>query len=308
MELSEEAGGSRPRFALTGRRKVMAFAVAVLASALAMSQADWPSLAEPAPTPSLNGGPNLCRVLDRVAVENGLPMPFFTRLIWQESRFNPRAQSWAGAQGIAQFMPGTAASRGLLDPFEPATALRESAAYLRELRNTFGNLGLAAAAYNAGPYRVTQWLGHDAALPEETVAYVQIVTGRSVWDWASPDATKLENAPAQQEANCDDVASLLTLPPAASAELPNAPWKPWGVQIAGAWTQGPVLAAFERIRRRFPEIIADREPLVLRVRPAFAPALHYVVRLGEDSAAAANRLCDRLRAAGGACDVTRNPH
>jgi hypothetical protein len=285
----------------------MAFAAAVLASALAMSQADLPSLAEPAPTPSLNGGPNLCRVLDRVAVENGLPMSFFTRLIWQESRFNPRAQSWAGAQGIAQFMPGTAASRGLLDPFEPTTALRESAAYLRELRNTFGNLGLAAAAYNAGPYRVSRWLAHDAALPEETVAYVQIVTGRSVWDWASADAAKWESAPGTQDANCDDVARLLTLP-APPAELPKPPWKPWGVQIAGAWNQGPVLAAFERIRRRFPEIIADRPPLVLRVRPAFAPALHYVVRLGEDSASAANRLCDRLRAAGGACDVTRNPH
>jgi hypothetical protein len=287
----------------------MAFAAAALASALAMSQADLPSLAEPAPTPSLNGGPNLCRVLDRFAVENDLPMPFFTRLIWQESRFNPRAQSWAGAQGIAQFMPGTAASRGLLDPFEPATALRESAAYLRELRNTFGNLGLAAAAYNAGPYRVTQWLEHKAALPEETVSYVQTVTGRSISDWAGPDAAKWENAPNPQDANCDDVALLLTLPPAAAAaELPSAPWKPWGVQIAGAWTQGPVLAAFERIRRRFPEIIADRSPLVLRVRPAFAPALHYVVRLGEDSAAAANLLCNRLRAAGGACDVTRNPH
>jgi hypothetical protein len=255
----------------------------------------------------MTGGPTLCRVLDRVAVDNGLPMPFFTRLIWQESRFDPHAQSSAGALGIAQFMPGTAASRGLVDPFEPTTALRESAAYLRELRTTFGNLGLAAAAYNAGPYRVSQWLAHRAALPDETVAYVEIVTGRSVFDWAAEDAAKLESTPVPQDIGCDDVARLLALPPAPVAAPPNGPWKPWGVQIAGAWTQGPVLAAFERIRRRFPEIFADRPPLILRVRPPFAPALRYVLRLGEDTAAAANQLCARLRASGGACDVLRNP-
>src|ERR1700730_1595281 len=83
---------------------------------------------------------------------NDLPEEFFTRLIWQESRFDPAAVSPAGAQGIAQFMPQTAAMRGLTNAFEPLQALRESASYLRELRLTFrGNLGLATAAYNAGP-------------------------------------------------------------------------------------------------------------------------------------------------------------
>jgi membrane-bound lytic murein transglycosylase MltF len=110
---------------------------------------------------------------------------FFTRLIWQESRFDPSQVSPAGAQGIAQFMPPTAAARGLADPFDPVTALQESASYLRELRNTFGNLGLAAAAYNAGAYRVSRWLSHAGSLPDETVDYVQIVTGRSVGEWAA---------------------------------------------------------------------------------------------------------------------------
>ena len=56
-------------------------------------------------------------------------------------------------------MPQTAAMRGLIDAFEPLQALRESASYLRELRTTFrGNLGLAAAAYNAGPGQVEAWL------------------------------------------------------------------------------------------------------------------------------------------------------
>jgi hypothetical protein len=285
----------------------MAFAAFVLASALALQPGDSPSLADPAPTPSLDGGPNLCRTVDSVAVRNELPMPFFARLIWRESRFEPRAQSWAGAQGIAQFMPLTATARGLADPFEPTRALEESAAYLRELRNTFGNLGLAAAAYNAGPYRVSQWLAHKSALPQETIDYVRIITGRSIGDWSSPDSANKEEAVLALGLGCDDVAGLLTLPPAAPlSPPPSAPWKPWGVQLAGAWTQGPVLAAFERLRRQFAQIVADHPPMVLRVRPAFAPALMYVVRIGADSPGEANQLCDRLKAAGGVCDVVRN--
>jgi soluble lytic murein transglycosylase-like protein len=92
--------------------------------------------------------------VEDAAAENGLPVEFFARVIWQESRFNARAVSPKGASGIAQFMPQTASWHGLADPFDPIEALRHSAAYLRELRDRFGNLGLAAAAYNAGPGRV----------------------------------------------------------------------------------------------------------------------------------------------------------
>ena len=62
-----------------------------------------------------------------------------------------------GAQGIAQFMPGTASERGLFDPFDPVSALPKAAEFLEELHHTFGNLGLAAAAYNAGPMVVGNW-------------------------------------------------------------------------------------------------------------------------------------------------------
>ena len=92
-------------------------------------------------------------------------------MIWQESRFQsdavgPVTRSGQRAQGIAQFMPGTASERRLLDPFDPVQALPKSAEFLSELRDQFGNLGLAAAAYNAGPHRVQEWLdgtGDDAA-------------------------------------------------------------------------------------------------------------------------------------------------
>ena len=94
---------------------------------------------------------DVCRALEQSAAENALPVEFFARVIWQESRFDARAVSAKGAEGIAQFMPRTASWHGLADPFDPIASLQHSAAYLRELLNRFGNLGLAAAAYNAGP-------------------------------------------------------------------------------------------------------------------------------------------------------------
>src|SRR6266852_2023503 len=130
----------------------------------------------------------ICAVLDRSASQNNLPLDFFTRLIWQESRFNPFSVSHAGAQGIAQFMPGTAHRVGLVDPFDPIEALPKSAALLRGLRVQFGNLGLAAAAYNAGPKRVEDWLAKRKLLPQETEAYVRIITGRSAQEWTSAEA------------------------------------------------------------------------------------------------------------------------
>ena len=127
----------------------------------------------------------MCAVLADVAAKNDLPLEFFWRLIWQESRFNPGVVSHKGAQGIAQFMPGTARWRGLADPFEPNQALFELAKWLRELLDQFGNLGLAAAAYNAGPRRVQEWLSGRGPLPGETRAYVRIITDRSAEEWSA---------------------------------------------------------------------------------------------------------------------------
>ena len=107
----------------------------------------------------------LCNALGAAAQENDLPIVFFTRLIWQESRFDPMAVSRAGAQGVAQFMPDTAMRRGLSDPFDPLEAIPKSAKLLRDLRSEFGNLGLAAAAYNAGSGRVHDWLAGRRGLP-----------------------------------------------------------------------------------------------------------------------------------------------
>ena len=68
-----------------------------------------------------------------------------------ESNFNPNAVSPAGAQGIAQFMPATAAAYGLRDPFDPVAAIDAQARLMGELLGQFGSVELALAAYNAGP-------------------------------------------------------------------------------------------------------------------------------------------------------------
>ena len=73
----------------------------------------------------------------------------------------------------------------MLDPFDPVQALPKSAEFLNELRNQFGNLGLAAAAYNAGPRRVQEWLAGTGAMPQETRHYVIAITGTTVEEWAT---------------------------------------------------------------------------------------------------------------------------
>src|ERR1700759_1957795 len=124
-------------------------------------------------------------MIESAAKANGLPLEFFARVIWQESRFQsdavgPVTRSGQRAQGIAQFMPGTASERRLLDPFDPVQALPKSAEFLNELREQFGNLGLAAAAYNAGPRRVQDWLAGTGGMPQETRNYVSAITRTTV--------------------------------------------------------------------------------------------------------------------------------
>jgi hypothetical protein len=127
---------------------------------------------------------------EEAAAQHGIDVEFFKRLIRQESGYNPNAVSSAGAQGIAQFMPGTAAMVGLDDPFDPKKALPKSAEHLASLRQRLGNLGLAAAAYNAGEGRVRAWLSGRSGLPAETQNYVLAITGKQAAEWA-PAGTSL---------------------------------------------------------------------------------------------------------------------
>jgi hypothetical protein len=287
------------RRASTVRRMAAWVALAALLSQLT------PAHAEPSEQrPSVD---EVCRTLAQAAADNGLPEEFFTRLIWQESRFDPAARSSAGAQGIAQFMPQTAAMRGLANAFEPLEALRESASYLSELRTTFrGNLGLAAAAYNAGPGQVEAWLAGRRALPAETQAYVLIVTGFTALAWVAPPLPQVQSSGTATGVRCVELAKLLIEGGRRRLALTSNPaWGPWGVQLAGNWSEGGVLAAYERLRRKYSAVLGERLPLVLDARRGVG--VPFIVRVSENSRTDANALCAKLRAAGGACIVLRNP-
>lgn len=134
--------------------------------------------------PEPNSEQDVCETLAASARQHRLPIAFFGNLIYQESGLKPRVVSRAGARGIAQFMPKTARSVGLKDPFNPRQALPASAKFLRGLMHRFGNnYGLAAAAYNAGPGRVSRWLKRGGALPRETRNYVVTITGKRADQW-----------------------------------------------------------------------------------------------------------------------------
>jgi len=263
-----------------------------------------PVHAQPEPQPSVD---EICHTLAQAAADNDIPEELFTRLIWQESAFDPKAVSPMGAQGIAQFMPQTAALRGLANAFEPLQALRESASYLRELRTTFGgNLGLAAAAYNAGPGQVEAWLAHRGFLPYETQAYVRIITDHTVEEWTSKPLPQVQASIAPTGERCIELAKLLIDSPHRRPPLTSSPaWGPWGVQLAGNWTEGRVLATYEQLRRKYSPILGDRLPLVLYARRRDLPT--FGVRVSENNRKDAEALCAKLQAAGGACVVFRNP-
>jgi hypothetical protein len=285
-------------------KRAMVRATLIVLVAAALSSLT-PARAEPRPSVD-----DICRTLAQAATDNELPEEFFTRLIWQESRFDPAAVSPAGAQGIAQFMPQTAAMRGLANAFEPLEALRESASYLRELRTTFrGNLGLAAAAYNAGPGQVEAWLAGRRRLPFETQAYVRIITGYAAEAWASPTPPQPPNTASSNAAigaRCVELAKLLIDRPQRRRDLMSDPaWGPWGVQLAGTWSEGRVLATYEQLRRRYDAILGERLPLVLDAQRR-APS-RFIVRVSESSRKEADALCAKLKAAGGSCIVLRNP-
>jgi membrane-bound lytic murein transglycosylase B len=163
----------------------------------------------------------ICETLADAARKNDLPAPFLIRLLYQESSFRPGVISSAGAMGIAQFMPETATDRGLNNPFDPLQAIPASAHLLRDLYVKFGNLGLAAAAYNAGPKRIADWLSKRAALPQETQHYVKRITGWPAESWATAQAGS-PTVKLPQDAPCQEIAGLFASDESQSIPLQNS--------------------------------------------------------------------------------------
>jgi soluble lytic murein transglycosylase-like protein len=119
--------------------------------------------------------PRFAPALSRAAQRWSVSATLLAAQIYVESGFNPFAVSPAGAQGIAQFMPGTARGIGLRDPFDVPAAIGAQAQLMRDLLRRFGTVPLALAAYNAGPGAVLA-CGCVPPIPE-TRGYVARVLG-----------------------------------------------------------------------------------------------------------------------------------
>jgi soluble lytic murein transglycosylase-like protein len=268
-----------------------------------------PATQAPAPPFTPHNPPtadDICRAIEVDAAENQLPVEFFARVIWQESRFNAMAVSAKGAQGIAQFMPSTADYRGLVDPFDPIDALKNSASYLHDLKAQFGNLGLAAAAYNAGPGRVAAFVAGRRGLPSETRNYVAIITGWTADDWASPKPPETADTTIPQGIPCTRLANLI-LAPKAEAQRIAAYVPRWGMQLTANWSESRAWAIYRMIQKQYASLIGDREPIVIRSRGiGLGFATRYNIRIGDDDRSYLERFCNKLIAAGGACVVLRN--
>ena len=271
--------------------------------------ADKPVTTSTAPPDAAQNPPtadDICRAVEHDAAENGLPVEFFARVIWQESRFNALAVSSKGAEGIAQFMPRTADWHGLADPFNAIEALKHSASYLRELRERFGNLGLAAAGYNAGPGRVSAWLAGTRALPRETRNYVAVITGWTADEWASPSPPAAAETTIPQGVPCTRLANLILAPPEKAKKI--ASYVPrWGVEIAAHLSEAKAWEIYRDVQKRYARLIGDREPIVLHKQiPGMGFAKRYIITIADDDRAPLDKLCAKLTAAGGACVVLRN--
>jgi Transglycosylase SLT domain len=259
---------------------------------------------------SPSGDPiSICQLVEAAAAANRVPFEFFARVIWQESRFRsdavgPVTRSGGRAQGIAQFMPMTAAERLLRNPFDPSEALPKSAEFLRELQEQFGNLGLAAAAYNAGPTRVRDWLAGKRTLPSETQAYVRIVTGRRAEEWRPQVTLSTLNVTIPADMPCEKIVARSPMP---NKEVSNST-SPWGVQLIGDLSEVKALAAYRTLQKKHAAILGNYQPMVIRtttVKMTTAPTWTRI-RIAADSRQVAETLCSRLRTAGETCLVQRN--
>ena len=145
-------------------------------------------------------------------------------------------------------------------------------------------------------------------LPRETRNYVAAVTGRTVEEWRDEERKSAAEPEAGAESCLEVLAALDAPPPAALASQERqAEWQPWGVQVAGNFSQSRALATYRHLQERHPAVLAERSPLILRKRNLSLGTREMVnVRVPAPTREAANDLCRRLREEGAACIVLKN--
>lgn len=250
---------------------------------------------------------DVCKLIERNASQHGLDPNFLARLLWKESRFEPGAVSPAGAIGIAQFIPSTADLYDLDDPFNPALAIGRAAWYLRYLTDMFGNIGMAAIAYNGGENRAARFLAKQTVLPYETQDYVEAITGFNAWRWR-------DNPPAAGDLNlaldpdrpfrpaCETLAGNRSL-----REFVVQPRVfPWGVIVASHPSQAGAAQQVARLNRSLSPILQGKRVGYVRKKLSGMPRAVYTAQVGYDSKSEATAFCLKLKRVGGRCIVLKN--
>lgn len=246
----------------------------------------------------------ICLKIKSAAQSNNLPPSFFARLIWTESRFDHLALSPVGAQGIAQFMPATAKLLGLKNPYDYDEAISASALFLADLKDTFGNLGLASAAYNAGSGRVNGWLNGKRYLPLETEDYVLSITGENADNFTARNH-HITLQPLEATMSFFEACLKLPIIMSRTTSMAKIIRKPWGIQIAGNFKKSAALRSLKKLRARIPSLKKYKAYTQRRKTPMGKRSI-YAVRIGANTRKEANSICSILRSAGGACIVSKN--
>jgi len=156
----------------------------------------------------------------------------------------------------------------------------------------FGNFGLAAAAYNAGPARVADWLAGHSNLPAETRGYVLAISQHPVEDWVGAEMA---------DTTTDNETSCLQLTGAIRQSEPHSVVgstlsAPWGVQLAGSFSRAAAIAAYRRAQSSYSAILGKIEPMVIGGR---VPSLGFASLLSGP--------CTCTLACGSGCTLSKDP-
>ena len=219
----------------------------------------------------------ICRALTRAAADNSLPEEFFTRLIWEESRFDPGAVSRAGAQGIAQFMPETAATRGLANAFEPLQSLREFGEVpARAAYGIPGGPGSGCGGLQM-PVQPRSKPGLPAVAPFPQRRLLTFTSLRAIarkrglrGRWHRSSCSERNRKWRALHRVSQDIDGDRTHP---STVPSGSPWGTWAIQLTATGSEGDFLVAYEGLRRKYSAILGASLP------PALYAGSTFVVRV-----------------------------
>ena len=210
------------------------------------------------------------------------------------------------AADLLAMEPHERAAAGLFLGFQYPVEI-PGVSYLQFLREKFGNLGLAAAAYNGGENGVARFIAGTGYLAAETLDYVQIITGIPVTQWLVADVPTADYTLADDKPFHDACVALAETRTLKAFTPPTAIIQPWGIQMQQFFSEATARRFFSRIQADYPSVLGSEElMLVARRNPNFGRALRYRVEVGRQSRKAATELCAELRKSGGVCVVVSN--